>query len=96
MTIPFCRFVFLLNKVFNEQNLQNFALSICHECRAPRFGHTCDKEIAGILHLVSLIESIPQDIIVNLDNKTKLFIENMENEYKIRLNNSRKILSQVS
>ena len=87
---------FLLNKVFNEENLQNFALSICHECRAPRFGHTCDKEVAGILHLVSLFESIPQDIIVNLDDNTKSFIENMEKEYKIRLNNSRKILSQVS
>ena len=87
---------FLLNKVFNEGNLQNFALSICHECRAPRFGHSCDKEVAGILHLVSLFESIPQDIIVNVDDKTKSFIENMEKEYKIRLNNSRKILSQVS
>jgi len=60
------------------------------------FSHTCDKEVAGILHIVSLFESIPQDIIVNLDDNTKSFIENMEKEYKIRLNNSRKILSQVN
>jgi len=46
--------------------------------------------------LGSLFESIPQDIIVNLDDNTKSFIENMEKEYKIRLNNSRKILSQVN
>ncbi|MFX1453460.1 MAG: DUF166 family protein [Promethearchaeota archaeon] len=87
---------FLLNKVFNQESLQNFALSICHECRAPRFGHTCDKEVAGIIHLNSLLNSIPQEIIDNLDGQTKLFIKNIEKEYISRLNNSRKILNQVN
>jgi len=87
---------FLLNKGLNEENLQNFALSICHECRAPRFGHTCDKEVTGIIHLISLLNSIPPEIIDNLNDSTKLFIKNMENEYKNRMVNSRKILNQVN
>jgi len=47
---------FLSDKTFNKENLQNFALNVCYECRAPRFGHTCDKEVAGIIHLVSIFD----------------------------------------
>lgn len=80
---------FLINKQFNEENLQNFALSVCHECRAPRFGKTCDKEVAGIIHLVSLFEGISGEIYLNFNDNLKQFISKIKNEYKIRKNNSK-------
>lgn len=78
---------FLLNKSLSSDNLQNFALSICHECRAPRFGRTCDKEVAGIIHLNSLFNSFPQEITTKFDQNLTSFIENMKNEYERRKNN---------
>lgn len=78
---------FLKKKHFNQQNLQEFALSVCHECRAPRFGRTCDKEVAGIIHLNSLFNGIENNIIDNItksDEFMKQFIENMKNQYLIR------------
>jgi hypothetical protein len=38
--------------------LQFFGLRICHHCRAPRFGRTCDKEFSGVLHVRELLNSI--------------------------------------
>jgi hypothetical protein len=38
--------------------LQHYGLRICHFCRAPRFGKTCDKEISGLLHIRELIHAI--------------------------------------
>ena len=87
---------FLLEKAFKEDILQEFALSVCHECRAPRFGHTCDKEVAGIIHLVSLFECISPENYIDFDDEIKLFIENIKKEYEIRNNNSRIILKQVN
>jgi len=86
---------FLINKEFNEENLQNFALSICHECRAPRFGHTCDKEVAGINHLVSLLSAISIEDLLLIDDNLKSFIEDIKNEFSKRLENSRLILNKV-
>lgn len=86
---------FLLDKEFNTENLQNFALSVCHECRAPRFGHTCDKEVAGINHLVSLLNSISPDIFYNRDEELKAFITNIHSEYEKRMENSRILLKEV-
>ena len=86
---------FLLNKEFNIENLQNFALSVCHECRAPRFGHTCDKEVAGINHLVSLLNAISPNILSKIDENLDSFIENIQNEYKKRMDNSRMLLKEV-
>ncbi|MFX1315764.1 MAG: DUF166 family protein [Promethearchaeota archaeon] len=87
---------FLLNKPVNEDILTNFALSVCHECRAPRFGHTCDKEVAGIIHLNSIFNCLPDDRINNFDEKLKLFIDNMKNEYERRTKNSRILLNEVN
>ncbi|MFX1409112.1 MAG: DUF166 family protein [Promethearchaeota archaeon] len=87
---------FLLNKSVNEDNLTNFALTVCHECRAPRFGYTCDKEVAGIIHLNSIINCFPDDKINNFDEKLRVFIDNMKNEYDRRTKNSRILLSQVN
>ena len=86
---------FLLNKEFNTENHQTFALSICHECRAPRFGHTCDKEVAGINHLVSLLKSISPDFFSNKDKELMSFIKNIHSEYKKRMENSRILLKEV-
>ena len=80
---------FLLNKQFNEENLQNFALSVCHECRAPRFGKTCDKEVAGIVHLISLFDGISSERYLSLNENLKQFISRIKKEYKIRKENSK-------
>jgi hypothetical protein len=42
----------------DQEAMNRFALSICHNCRAPRFGRTCDKEKAGIIHLDELVTAI--------------------------------------
>jgi len=75
---------FLINKSLNEENLQEFALHVCHECRAPRFGRTCDKEVAGIIHLNSVFETIPSDIYKKLDRTLIEFIENIKHQYNNR------------
>lgn len=41
-----------------QEAMNRFALSICHNCRAPRFGKTCDKEKAGIIHLEELMRAV--------------------------------------
>ncbi|MDD1730082.1 MAG: hypothetical protein LUQ50_13555 [Methanospirillum sp.] len=48
----------LNGKMFDQEALNQFALSICHNCRAPRFGRTCDKEKAGFIHLEELVSSM--------------------------------------
>ena len=87
---------FLVNKELKEDIFQEFALNVCHECRAPRFGHTCDKEVAGIIHLVSLFESISSENYADFNDDVQLFINNIKKEYDIRNNNSRIILKQVN
>ncbi|MFX1442838.1 MAG: DUF166 family protein [Promethearchaeota archaeon] len=87
---------FLLDKDFNTENLQNFALSVCHECRAPRFGHTCDKEVAGINHLVSLLNAIPPEDLSQINENLRQFIDNMRDEYSRRMSTSRLLLNEVN
>ena len=86
---------FLLNKKFNEENLQNFALSVCYECRAPRFGHTCDKEVAGINHLVSLLNAISPEVLSQVDDNLEAFIISIRKQFKERMDNSRILLDQI-
>jgi len=75
---------FISKKQINIANLQDFALSICHECRAPRFGHTCDKEVSGILHILSLLEDIEDKDIISSKKELISFINGLKNEYKSR------------
>jgi hypothetical protein len=42
----------------SPEQLQHYGLRICHFCRAPRFGKTCDKELSGLLHIRELMRSI--------------------------------------
>lgn len=48
----------LNGQVLNQEAISRFALSICHNCRAPRFGKTCDKEKAGVIHLEELLAAL--------------------------------------
>ncbi len=75
---------FLENKGFEPENLQNFALHVCHECRAPRFGRTCDKEVAGLIHLMSLFESIESNDSFEHNDKLQTFMTNTKEEFARR------------
>lgn len=46
---------------FCTETFRHFGLRICHHCVAPRFGRTCDKALAGALHIRQLLESIPEE-----------------------------------
>ncbi len=48
----------LIGVPLSIEMLRFFGLRVCHYCRAPRFGRTCDKEFSGILHVRQLIESV--------------------------------------
>jgi len=48
----------LNRQVLDQDTMVRFVLSICHNCRAPRFGKTCDKEKAGMIHLEELVSSL--------------------------------------
>jgi len=75
---------FMENKELTIQNMRDFALTVCHECRAPRFGHTCDKEISGIIHILSFLESIEQNYSDKLNEDLRNFIQQLKEEYKAR------------
>lgn len=59
---------------FDKEAMNRFALSICHNCRAPRFGRTCDKEKAGIIHLEELLAAM-KGVNPELWEKSARFIE---------------------
>jgi len=42
----------------SPDQLRHYGLRICHFCRAPRFGKTCDKELSGLLHIRELIRAL--------------------------------------
>lgn len=42
----------------SPEQLRHYGLRICHFCRAPRFGRTCDKELSGLHHIRELMRSI--------------------------------------
>ncbi|MFX1296981.1 MAG: hypothetical protein ACFFD2_19275 [Promethearchaeota archaeon] len=49
---------FIKDKLITPETLQDFAIHICHECRTPKFGRTCDKELSGIIHINALTASL--------------------------------------
>jgi len=73
---------FMVNKKLSKENFQNYALTVCHECRAPRFGHTCDKEVSGIIHILSFIDCIDLEKRSMFNNELQEFIGNLSQEYK--------------
>ncbi|MDD1693250.1 MAG: hypothetical protein LUQ71_00850, partial [Methanoregula sp.] len=42
----------------SPEQLRHYGLRICHFCRAPRLGKTCDKEVSGLLHIRELVHAI--------------------------------------
>jgi hypothetical protein len=42
----------------SPDQLRHYGLRICHFCRAPRFGKTCDKELSGLLHIRELVNAV--------------------------------------
>jgi hypothetical protein len=68
------------------ETLRHFGLRICHYCRAPRFGRTCDKEFSGIHHIRECIRAL-QGSGVPLDPSISGFANEIEDLYKERLKN---------
>lgn len=42
----------------SPEQLRHYGLRICHFCRAPRLGKTCDKEVSGLLHIRELARAV--------------------------------------
>ena len=53
----------LEGRYLSPATLRHFGLRICHHCRAPRLGRTCDKETAGLLHVRELLRALPADAV---------------------------------
>jgi len=73
------------DKRLTIENLNEFALTVCHECRASRFGHSCDKEIAGLIHLLAIeraLQSTNQN--ATLDPELRDFMNNAKKEHDKR------------
>jgi hypothetical protein len=61
----------------NQEQLQHYGLRICHFCRAPRFGKTCDKELSGLLHIRELVGAI-KGVSPSAGVRVQQFAENIE------------------
>jgi len=59
------------------ETLQHYGLRICHFCRAPRFGRTCDKERAGLLHARELVRAVSA-VSPDVGARVKSFSDDME------------------
>jgi hypothetical protein len=59
------------------EKIQHYGLRICHFCRAPRFGRTCDIEIAGLLHVRELVRAVSA-VSPEVGARVKSFSEDME------------------
>jgi len=75
---------FIKDKDITVPTLQDFAIHVCHECRAPKFGRTCDKELSGIIHIRALLASLMENDKLKIDSIHN-FIETIEEEYNMRL-----------
>ncbi len=53
----------LIGQYLSPETLRHFGLRICHHCRAPRLGRTCDKETAGLIHVRELLRALPPEAI---------------------------------
>ncbi len=63
-------------KISPEQ-LRHYGLRICHFCRAPRLGKTCDKEVSGLLHIRHLVNAV-NDVSPVAGSRVKPFAEEIE------------------
>lgn len=65
--------------------LQHYGLRICHFCRAPRFGKTCDKELSGLLHIRELVHAI-STVAPEAAARVRPFTEEIEKIFEQKLN----------
>jgi hypothetical protein len=61
----------------SPDQLRHYGLRICHFCRAPRFGKTCDKELSGLLHIRELMRAI-NCVSSEAGTRVRQFTEEME------------------
>jgi hypothetical protein len=57
--------------------LRHYGLRICHFCRAPRFGKTCDKELSGLLHVRELVKAV-NEVSPPAGARVRQFTDDME------------------
>jgi hypothetical protein len=61
----------------SPEQLQHYGLRICHFCRAPRLGKTCDKEVSGLLHIRELARAV-STVSPAAGARVKTFTDEME------------------
>ncbi|OPX64811.1 DUF166 family protein [Methanoregula sp. PtaB.Bin085] len=61
----------------SPDQLQHYGLRICHFCRAPRLGKTCDKEVSGLLHIRELVHAI-NTVAPGVGERVQTFMDEME------------------
>lgn len=69
----------------SPEQLQHYGLRICHCCRAPRLGKTCDKEVAGLLHIRELARAI-STVSPSVGARVKSFTDEMEKVIDQKIN----------
>jgi len=69
----------------SPEQLRHYGLRICHFCRAPRLGKTCDKEVAGVLHIRELVHAIGASSL-SADGQLKSFSDEMEKLLEQKIN----------
>jgi len=67
----------LSGTTLSAEQLRHYGLRICHFCRAPRLGKTCDKEVSGLLHIRELVRAIAT-VSPAVAERVKPFTEEME------------------
>ncbi|MEN6341469.1 MAG: DUF166 family protein [Methanospirillum sp.] len=71
----------LTGRYLSPEMLRHFGLRICHHCRAPRLGRTCDKETAGLIHVRELVRALPPG---EIDAETAAFGTDCDRLYNER------------
>ena len=61
----------------SPEQLRHYGLRICHFCRAPRLGKTCDKEVSGLIHIRELVRSV-NAVNPRAGEKAKAVVEDLE------------------
>lgn len=69
----------------SPEQLQHYGLRICHFCRAPRLGKTCDKEVSGLLHIRELVHAI-NAVAPGISVRVKTFMDEMEKVIDQKMN----------
>jgi hypothetical protein len=69
----------------SPEQLRHYGLRICHFCRAPRLGKTCDKEVSGLLHIRELAHAISA-VSPSANGQLKSFSDEMEKLLEQKIN----------